>query len=421
MQEKLLHYIWQYQLINLPIFDTEKQSIHVIHPGYYNRDAGPDFFKAQIKIGNTLWIGNVEIHVNSSDWNKHGHQHDEKYANTILHVVYHHDSASIFPNTPTLELKNYIKDEILIQYKNKFIQDHQIPCQNHIHLISDILLNSWLERLFVDRIERKNMQWNEECNNLQYDWQHLILIRLMQSMGFKINDVAMTQLARSIPIKVIQHTKHDLILLEALLFGQAGFLEQLENEDNFGRTLEKHYHFIRRKFQLTPIPKHLWNFLRLRPSNFPTIRIAQLAYLLHHNDTILNEMLYGSIEKVKTMLNQIKTSSYWEDHYLFGKNSSKQTKTLGEQSINNIIVNTVIPTQMLYAKYHQSNIDISEYLHQFSLIKAEKNSITDKWCSIGIQPLNSMMSQGLIELYNNYCKPKRCLDCNIGHKILKNI
>lgn len=419
MQEKLLHYIWQYKLYQTPLKDTNQQTIQVIHPGYYNRDAGPDFFKAQLKINDTLWVGNVEIHVKTSDWEKHGHQHDEKYQHIILHVVYEHDTGLKSINAPTLVLKDYISEEILYRYEHKFIHQHQIPCSNQLHHIDPLIIDLWLERLFIERIERKNLQWHQLLVDLQHDWLQLTFIRLMHNMGFKINETAMHHLAQTIPVSILQHIRHDLHQTEALLLGQAGLLENLENRDDYTNELEKTFHFLRRKYDLTPIKSSMWNMLRLRPVNFPAIRLAQMAYLIHHHFELFNSILYEDINSIAKQLNTVKTSSYWDMHYVLGKESVIKKKELGKQSVENIMINTVIPSQLLYAQEQHLNYDPNRYIQYFSTLPAEKNNIILEWGKLGIQAKNSAQSQALIELYNSYCKNKRCLECTIGNKILK--
>lgn len=419
MQEKLLHYIWQYKLYQNPLKDTLQQTIQVIHPGYYNRDAGPDFFKAQLKINDTLWVGNVEIHVKSSDWEKHGHQHDEKYQHIILHVVYEHDKDVASINAPTLALKDFIQQEILLKYEHNFIHQHHIPCHQQISHIDPLTINMWLERLFIERIERKNQQWEILLTDITNDWLQLVWLRLMQNMGFKINEEAMYQLARSIPINVLQHVRHDWQATEALLFGQAGLLDQIDEPDMYTEALEKTYHFLRRKYDLTPIKASMWNLLRLRPVNFPTVRLAQMAYLIHHHFELWSTLLYDDLNRIANTLQQVKTSSYWDTHYMLGKSSTAKQKLLGKQSIDNIMINTIIPSQILYAKQLQLDYDPNRYIQYFTTVSAEKNTIISEWQKLGIHAKNSTQSQALIELYNSYCKNKRCLECAIGHKVLK--
>lgn len=419
MQEKLLHYIWQYKLYQIPLKDTLQQTIQVIHPGYHNRDAGPDFFKAQLKINNTLWVGNVEIHVKTSDWEKHGHQHDEKYQHIILHVVYEHDTEIDSLNAPTLALKDFIHQDILSQYEHNFIHQHYIPCHKHIAQIDPLAINLWLERLFIERIERKNQQWETLLTDLKNDWLQLVWIRLMQNMGFKINEEAMYQLALHTPMHVLQHVRHDWLATEALLLGQAGLLEHITEPDAYTDELEKAYHFLRRKYELTPIKSSMWNMLRLRPVNFPTVRLAQMAYFIHHHFELLSTLLYEDIHTIATVLHQVKTSSYWDNHYILGKSSTTKPKILGKQSIENVMINTIISSQLLYAKQLQLDYDPNRYIQYFTTVSAEKNNIILEWQKLGIQAKNSAASQALIELYNSYCKNKRCLECAIGHKVLK--
>lgn len=419
MNEKLLQFIWQYSLFQPNIVTIQGDKLSIIHPGRLNTDAGPDFSHARIQIGNTQLVGNIELHVFSSDWDKHQHQNSESYQNIILHVVFQHDTVTTLPHCPTIELKNFIDPKVINEYKNLISAKVKIPCQSQLQHVRNITRESWLTSLLAQRWEQKLSDWEELLQQSKGDWSTLFYWRLAASFGFKVNATPFLLLAQSIPIQLLAKHQINQLQIEALLFGQAGFLQQ-DFRDEYPNQLKKEYTFLQSKYQLKPIPNHLWKFLRMRPSNFPTIRIAQFATLIHES-TNLFSLLLDTIEYEKIVqLFEVTAHEYWNNHFRFDEISSqKSSKKLGRSSIDSLVINTIAPIKFLYAQ-HQAGIELQEQAMQLlESVKPEQNHIIDYWNEAKWKPQNAMQSQALIQLYNEYCDKKQCLKCAIGLQILK--
>jgi len=423
MTEELLHHIWKYGLFekqNLQTTQNEKIEIH--KAGNHNNDSGPDFFNAKIKIGDTLWAGNVEIHINSSDWNKHKHQANLAYNNIILHVVYNNDKT-IYRNSnsaiPTLILKDHIDTKLITNYIKFKSTIDWIPCAKRIKHTPSIIVNSAIDKLIIERLETKIQELEKNLILNKYNWEETFYQQLAKNFGFKTNSIPFELLAKSIPSTILAKHKNNLTQIEALLFGQAGLLNEHFN-DAYLRYLQNEYLFLKQKYKLEPVEKHLWKFLRLRPSNFPTIRIAQFACLVHNSAHLFSKIIEANNEKYVSELLKVKTSDYWNNHYVFEKATTKKRKNLGTESINNIIINTVVPFIFMYGKYKKEESFIEKSLDFLNKIKAEKNTITTNWKNVGILAKSAYESQSLIQLKNEYCSQKKCLKCTIGNYLLKN-
>ncbi len=422
-KEDFLHYIWKYKLYNsLNLTTTKKEQLVIIYAGLKNSDGGPDFFNAKVKIGKTTWAGNVEIHLKSSDWIKHKHQHDKAYDNVILHVVYVDDKEIVNHNgetIPTIELKNIIDKNLIKNYEQLQLSKDWIACANQIKDVNNFIISNWRENLALERLERKSEEIKTTLKLNKNNWDETFYQYFFKYFGLKLNAAPFLLLAKDTPLKIFQ--KHNnLKSIEALLFGQAGFFNEQLNDEYFS-SLKKEYQFLKSKFKLQPIDKSLWKWLRLRPNNFPTIRIAQLAKIFYANPRLFSQVLaINSVKDVKKVIS-VSASKYWDNHYQFGKIAkSSTTKKLGELMANNLIINVLVPLIFVYAKINANETLAEKSINWLTAIKTENNSIVKKFKTLGIETKNAMESQALIELKNNYCSQKKCLTCGIGNYLIKN-
>ena len=423
MQEKLLHFIWQNLLFNtkeLSGIDNEK--LEIIYKGTINTHAGPDFTNAKIKIGNTLWAGNIEIHIKSGDWKLHGHTTDTAYDNTILHVcweydlpIYRTDGTQI----PCLTLKEKVDNTLLYKYRYLMESANDIPCSTMLHSVDDFTWKVWQERLVIERLEQKTEPIYKALEQTKYEWQDVFYKSMAQTFGLKINTQPFENLANNLSLKIISKHKDNLKHVEALVFGVAGFLN-LNFKDEYSRGLQKEYQFLKNKYQLNEVEKSNWKFLRLMPANFPTIRLAQFAALIHHSNNLFSKIIENNdLDSITGLLNT-SPSTYWDTHYLFDEISPKRIKKLGNNAIQNIIINTIVPFKFAYGKHKDDEILKQNALYLLEKSMAENNSIIKKWENLGVMAKNSFQTQALLQLKNEYCNKKLCLDCTIGYKLLKN-
>ncbi|WP_118973314.1 DUF2851 family protein [Taibaiella koreensis] len=420
MNEIILQYLWRNVLFNPAGLRTnEREPVIVLHPGTQNHNAGPDFTEAKIKIGKTVWVGNVELHVRTSDWHKHRHATNPSYQNIILHVVYEDDEPLAGTSFPTLELKHHLDQAILDRYQRLMNLTHTIPCAGQLRHIPDILWVTWMDRLLAERWERRLDDWQSLWTQSGSDWRTLLYYRLAANFGFHVNREAFLDLALSLPLKILSRHRNNLLQTEALLFGQAGLLGGA-GADEYMETLEQEYHFLRRKYQLVPLSGHRWKFMRLRPSNFPTLRIAQFAMLVHKSlDLFARMMEIKDTESILPLL-EVQASAYWDNHYRFREQTREsQVKHLGREAASNIIINTVAPMQHLYAHLQGKDSLHEDSLNLLQSLKPEHNAITREWRSLGVIADNAAQSQALIQLFNHYCTPRNCLSCSIGNRLVR--
>jgi hypothetical protein len=419
IQEALLQFIWQYNLYNPFGLRTNKgEPIQVIHPGTINRDAGPDFSMARVRIGDTLLIGNIEHHVRTSDWARHQHDGNPAYSKVILHVVYEHDSDMLNSSIPILQLKEHIPLEVLDRYSNLIQTTAPLPCATALQRVNDITRTSWLSRMLVERWEQKLGIWNDELQLAGGDWHTLFWWRLAANFGFKVNAAPFLMLAQSLPIKIILK-QSSLFAVEALLFGQSGMLNA-GFSDEYPLSLQKEYTYFKDKYSLQSIQPELWKFLRLRPANFPTLRIAQLAAILHTVPQLFTTISGDKGVEALSKSLSVTASDYWKSHYRFGEPQVKaSTKSLGSDAVQNIIINTIAPIRFLYAHTHSRPQEAEAALQLLESIPAEDNKITRVWEGNGWKPLNAGNSQSMIQLFNQYCAGKRCLECAVGLSIIR--
>lgn len=440
MQEEFLHYLWKFRLFDMKNLITQSgESIEILKTGQLNSDAGPDFFNAKIKIGKTTWAGNVEIHIQSSNWETHKHQNDKAYDNVVLHVVHIADKKLFNKNgeeIPTLELKNRIPESIYQKYLLFKSSRDWIPCGNQIKDVDSFTLNNCYDRLLAERLERKSISIIESLKQNKNNWEETFYRHLARNFGQKINADPFELLAKSLPVSVLAKHKNSLIQIEALLFGVAGMLHpspvELHSQPSSGTRLstreatqsayflqlQKEFQFLKNKFKLTPIDSSLWKFMRLHPPNFPTIRISQFANLIYKSSHLFSKIIETPGAKSIHDLLSCETSEYWQTHYRFNKVSPKRKKAFGNDAINNIIINTIAPFVFVYGKEKGREEYIDRAFNLLTKTPPEKNSIISKWKNLGINSKNSYETQALLQLKNDYCSKKRCLECSVGAKLL---
>ena len=419
MQEKLLQFIWQYSLYRPDaIFTTRGEPVQIIHPGTLNRDAGPDFSNARIRIGKTTLAGNIELHVRTSDWARHGHSADTAYRNIILHAVYENDVDATPAGIPVIEMKGRVPEYVLEQYSGLLHTTHELPCHAHLKALSPITKESWLSRLLVERWEQKLERWKAELQACGGSWQELLYQKLAENFGFKVNAAPFKMLAQSLPLSILQKQSAALAI-EALVFGQSGLLQDAD-EDDYVRALRQEYAFHRQKHHLNPLPAHLWKYLRMRPANFPTVRLAQFAALMQQVTSLFSRIQSAPGTEALTALLDVTASKYWDTHYRFGAAQEKASpKKLGTSTAENIVMNTIAPALFLYAHTQGRQQDQERALEIMDGLPAEDNHILRLWQEWGWKPLNAAQSQAQLQLYNHYCAPKRCLECALGLKIIR--
>ncbi len=418
MTERLLQYIWQFQYFNYGDLHTEEgEPLQIIHPGSLNSNQGPDFNNAKIKINTTTWAGSIELHINTSDWKNHKHSADKNYKNVILHVVWQHDINLNLPCS-TLVLGDKVPKLLLARYDELMHADSFIPCEKNIQQINSLTWQSWKERLLVERLEHRTGLVFDHLQKNKNHWEETFWWLLARNFGVKLNSVAFEKIAQSIPINILAKHTGQIHQVEALLFGQAGLLDSIFAED-YPTLLQKEYGFLKKKYNLQKVEAAVM-FLRMRPSNFPTIRLAQLAMLVHQSLHLFSKIKECSNIKSIRLLLEVTANDYWHYHYVFDETTAFKKKKLGEQMINNILINTVVPVLFAYGHYHGETLYKDKALQWLEEIKAEDNSITKGFTSLQVENKNAFDSQALIQLKNEYCYKKRCLDCSIGNKLMKN-
>ncbi|MEX2589071.1 MAG: DUF2851 family protein, partial [Chitinophagales bacterium] len=421
MKEELLHFIWQFQNFKqneLESFDGKQ--IQVLNSGQHNGDAGPDFLNARIKIDDTLWAGNVEIHVHQSDWQKHGHQKDPKYKNIILHVCYFMDTEipELNAHVPTLVLNGIVQPSLLDKYKKLQQNKHWIPCAR---MITPEILKSQMPfygfALCMERMEKRCAEISEIFKKSKSDWEATAYAMLARSFGSRANKFAFEQLMQSIPYKILIKHAGNMFQLEALLLGQANLLPKAAN-DSYVQKLIEEYRFLKKKYNLKAMKREAWNYSKLRPANFPDLKIVQMAHFIHQFPQLFSKFLALKNAIDFSKHTKIKASSYWDNHYRIDTASKvKREKTLSPSFLNLLIINAIVPLVFYYGKKND-NLEIKESaLNLLEQIPAENNSIVKRWENLGYKAENALESQALIELKKEYCDKILCLKCRIGAKL----
>jgi hypothetical protein len=421
MNEEFLYYLWKNRLFKGPLYTSDNQLIEVINTGERNYDSGPDFLYARLKIGDTEWAGNVEIHVKASDWERHAHSGDDAYSNVILHVVYENDQKILNKNkveVPVTEVKGCFDHSLYDKYLWLLNSQETIACAKMIGRVDNIEKLFWLERMMTERLEQRAMEIKFRLEKENTGLQEVFYLKLARSFGFRTNSDAFEWLARSLPVNVLLKHGDDLHQLEALLFGNAGLLDG-SFKDEYPKDLKKEYAFLKQKYGLKPVNPVVWKFMRMRPNNFPTIRISQFAALICG--------LGGQFQRVfeldrltdTKMLLKVSASSYWDDHYRFDVFSKGKRKVIGDGSVNLLFINAVIPYLFVYGILLGKEGYKDKALVWLEQIRAENNKVIRIFKDLGFPVKNAIHSQAIIHLKNNYCDKKRCLECSLGQKVLQ--
>jgi hypothetical protein len=421
MTEEFLHYIWMFRRYDPELTLISGEHLIVLDPGIHNSDSGPDFFNARIRIGKTLWAGNVEIHVNGSDWMRHGHHTDSAYNSVILHVVWNSDTLVKRSNglaLPVLELNGKFPESLWKTYLGFLSSRQWIPCEALLRHTDSLRVHAWLDRLLVSRLERKSAAVEEALAFSEKDWTQTFYRLLATQLGFKLNNLAFAMLAQSLPYPLLARHADDLFQVEALIFGQAGMLEA-DFHDDYPNRLRKEYKHLRHKFGLKPIDAHLWKFMRLHPGNFPTLRLAQFASILHRTGSSADLLFEAGDRAVYLGLFSSEASEYWTTHYLFDKPSAPRRKSLGSASADLLLINLVAPLLLTYGKRKHEPAFTERALDLLMQIKGEDNSIIRHWASLGMDVSSAAFTQALLELKTSYCDRKKCLECLIGSELMK--
>lgn len=421
MKEDFLHFIFKNRLWDKDSLVLESgQEFEIIDTGIYNYDSGPDFFNAKIKIDGTVWAGNVEIHVNASDWYKHKHNHDFSYDNVILHVVFDNDKSvlrSMGDEIPVWEIK--FPHFLYNKYSSFKNSDKQIACEDFIDIPGDIVVRSWIERMGVERLESRYQLIENYLEKTKSDWEQAFYILLARSFGFHTNSLPFEMLALSIPLSIVRKNSDDLFKMEALFFGQSGLLESAF-KDSYVLKLKKEYSFLAAKYSLSPLKYEIWKTGKLRPGNTPVIRIAQFAALMQTFQGLFSSIIENKLVKDIENYFKISVSDYWQNHYCFGKETPKSTSKFGKSAFETIMINTIAPFRLIYdTHYRNTDSDIS--LQWLEEIRPENNRIIRIWEQTGIKANNAFETQALIQLKNNYCDHKKCIYCNIGVSIFREL
>ncbi len=439
MREDFLHFLWRTRRFDMSNLETTTgQPLEILDFGEYNRlDAGADFQNVKLKMGDFTWFGNVEMHLKSSDWLLHKHQHDAAYRNVILHVVYEEDVPIYLQNLkntegvhnllhiekevliPCLVLKNRIPEGIFQNYWSLLNNEHWVPCQHHFYKVSEITKDLWLDRLLIERLERKTEAIAAAYEHNSGDWEETFWQFIARYFGSKVNAEPMERLAIGLPHLVLAKHKNQLFQIEALLFGQSGLLE-VDFTDEYPKALKKEFLFLQKKHSLVaPVGKAVWKFSRMRPQSFPTIRLAQLAGLVHKSSHLFSKIITPMpISDLKTLF-EVEVSDYWHSHFMFDTPSVFSEKSFGKEAIGVLLINVVAPFLFFYGKMRKEEAVKDRALEILDNLKPEKNVVTEGWQKLGMDIKNAGRSQSLIQLKIEYCDKKQCVNCAVGVAILK--
>lgn len=421
MTERLLQFIWQMQYFNKNALCTSAgESLAIQHPGLFNTNQGPDFLQANIKIGSTSWVGNIELHLHTSDWKAHKHEDDLNYSNVMLHVVWKNDLENADEssrNIPLLILQDRVSKFLLTRYEELMYNHTIIACEKNVHAVPAIIWDAWQTRLAAERLERKSLMIQGYLQKTNNHWEEVFWWILAKNFGATVNTTAFEAVAKSISVNILAKHKNQIQQIEALLLGQAGLLNANFTE-SYPVMLQKEYRFLREKYKLKAIHEPV-HFLRMRPGNFPTIRLAQLAMLIHHSSHLFSQIKDITALKEVMELFTVTANDYWHYHYRLDEAAAFRPKIIGEKTLQNIIINTAIPAVFAYGAVHQEQRYKNKALQWLESIAPEENSITKKWKQLGVHNSSALDSQALTELTKEYCIRKQCLQCAVGNAILK--
>ena len=418
MKEEFIYYLWENRLLHLDLKTTDNEEITILSVGIRNHDSGADFVNARIKIGDALWAGQVEIHVRASDWFKHNHHNDANYDSVILHVVYENDTDSL--KIPTLEIKDKFDLSIFHKYNWFFGSRNWIPCGEFVGGVQNFTLISWLDRMLVEHLENECKDLDFKLKNNHYDWEQAFYQRLMRYFGLKVNNDSFEYLSRILPLNLLLRHHDNDIYIESMMFGCAGFLER-DFEEDYPSLLKRDFMMLKSKFGLKVMPLSNWKFLRLRPPNFPTIRIAQLAKIITKNGNMFSKIRDADdIQEIRDLFD-VELNSYWDNHFQFDKTSKvERRKILGKTAVDLIIINAIVPMLFYYGHTHSLESYKEKAMSFLEQIEAEDNLIIRNFQKSGVVLQNAFQTQAILYMYKYYCKRRRCLECRIYSVLSKN-
>ncbi len=419
MTEKLLQFIWRFQYFNKnELFTEDGDTLQIIKPGIYNLNQGPDFLEASLKVSAVKLFGNIELHVKSSDWYKHQHSSDKNYSNIILHVVWEDDVKTQNEiQFPTVSLQNRVPKILLQRYEQLMNEGYVLHCKNFLPILSDVGWLAWKERLMIERLEIKSKKVFNFLEETNCHWEEVFWWMIAANFGIKVNTELFEAVAKSISINILAKHKSQIHQLEALLMGQANLLNE-DFEEDYPKLLQREYLFLQKKYKLTKVNAAVY-FLRMRPANFPTIRLAQLAMLIKNVSHLFSKIKeMDNVDEVRKLFN-ITCNDYWHYHFVFDETTNYKPKHLGQQMNDNILINTIIPVLFSYGLHQKEQVYKDKALRWLAVVKPESNSITKTWKDVTVENKNAFDSQALIHLTNNYCQNQLCLECAVGNKILK--
>ncbi len=423
MREELLHFIWKSKKLPLQGLKTQQdQDVQILDFGTHNLHSGPDFLNAKLIIEGQLWVGNIEIHTRSSHWYLHKHGEDRAYDNVILHVVWEYDRpvhTHMGILLPTLVLSSYVQEDLLEKYQRLLNRSKRsfINCEEYTDEFTLFLVLPWMEHVYRERLEQKSRSLNSMLNDFQNDWEKLLFVALLKNFGQQVNGKSFESIAKSFDFSIIRKIGSKSFLLEALLFGQSGILQKYPAQDLYQKQLFQEYIYLKRKFRLEREAVIKPEFMGVRPSSFPTIRLSQFAVLYATHNKLFAKIISANNVKALYDLFQVRATEYWDSHFVFGKKSKGHFKKLSKEFKNSLIINTVIPLAYLHARTHGR--DAYSVLRGILVqLKKESNQLTEKFLAMGFPIYNALDSQAVIQLYNEYCAKNRCLECALGNQIL---
>lgn len=421
--EAILHYIWKFKLFSLVDLKTiDGEDVQILSAGIHNLDAGPDFLNTKLKIGETLWVGNVEIHLKSSDWIKHQHQTDKSYDNVILHVVWDAD-AEIFRTDgtliPTLALKDRVDQNVVANYEELKQNNYWIPCEKQLNVVNDLTKQQCLDRMMMERLEDKSKLILQLHQNLKGSWEDTFYVTLAKSFGFKVNTLPFELLALNLPQIILAKHKNQALQIEALVFGVAGLLNQ-DFVDDYPKKLRSEFRFLKAKYKLNQLAPELWKFSKTRPDNFPTMRLAQFAALIIDSQHLFSKIIaIKELDNFSIFFNNLTLNPYWRNHFVFDKQVSKQSFFMGRKSVDVLLLNAIVPLLFFYGKQIGNPLYEEQAIKLLEFIKPEQNNIITGFIERGFKVSHAFDTQALIQLKKYYCDHKKCLNCAIGLKILR--
>lgn len=426
LSEDILHFVWKYRLFTREqLYTLSGKTVGVLQTGTHNHNAGPDFLEARVVLGEVEWGGSVEIHIRSSDWERHRHHLDQAYNNVVLHVVYEYDRPAYREDgtlLETLELKQRIPESVLPRYRELMSGMWWIPCEKQIHLVEPFRVSQWLSRLLMERLEHRIEAINRLLDQQRGSWEDVCYIWMARSFGFKVNADAFEQLARSLPQSIIAKHRHSPLAVEALFFGQAGLLDGVSFEDAYPQALQREYGHLRRLHGLRPVSGAGWRFMRTRPGNFPTIRIAQFAALCLRSTQLFAAITGAAATKtLKTFFDDLPVNPYWLTHYRFDRLSPRHGSQLGGSSVDTLLINAIAGIIFAYGKYIGKETYLYRAVALLETLKAENNAVIKRFSALGITAEQAAESQALLQMKAFYCDRKKCLDCGIGLQLIKHV